>query len=90
MYGSWEKPRRKTRILPKTGTFYLLSFAFYLPLIKTAVSQPVLKFYVKSWLLRNRDVHIDEFSPEFDRKDTIENIETPKSLKNLFFVKKKC
>ena len=51
-------------------------FTFYLPLIKTAVSQPVLKF--KSSLGCCEIVILTSLAPNLNRKDTIENTETPK------------
>ena len=79
MYGSWEKEENKDiaknrHLLPII--FYLLSFTFYLPLIKTAVSQPVLKF--KSSLGCCEIVILTSLAPNLNRKDTIENTETPK------------
>ena len=85
MYGSWEKPRKKTKILPKTGTFYLLSFAFYLSLIKTAVSQPVLKFKSSLGCCEIVMFILTSLAPNLNRKDTIENIETPKRFEKSIF-----
>ena len=60
-------------------------FTFYLPLIKTAVSQPVQKFKSSLDCCEIVMFILTSLDPNLNR---MENIETPKRLKIIFFVKK--